>query len=115
LRIITKILKQKCVYWSTGEFDEFGQPSFGPAVELKCRWVDQQQEVIKKDGTIACSRTAVNVESDVVLGGVLMKGELADVEHVNEPTKNAGAFEILRFDKVPDIKGSQYIRVAYLK
>ena len=41
-------------------------------------------------------------------------GKLTAVTDLNNPKDNANAFEVLRFDKSPDLRGKMYIRKAYL-
>ena len=61
------------------------------------------------------SKAKVYVASDVDVGGVLWQGRLADVPtSTTAPKKNAGAFEIIRFDKLPTLNCRKYLRTAYL-
>ena len=117
MSLITKMLKQWAVYWplSATELDAYGQPVYGTAVEIKCRWEDRLEEFLDSDGVRKISKAKVFVASDVVVGGVLWQGLLVNVPtSTTIPKKNAGAFEIRRFDKMPDIKIRKYLRVAYL-
>ena len=117
MRLITKMLKQYAVYWplSATELDKFGQPTYGTAVEIKCRWQDQSEEYLDYNGVRKISKAKVYVASDVDVGGVLWQGRLTAVPtSTTVPKKNAGAFEIQRFDKMPDLKVRKYLRTAYL-
>jgi len=114
MSIITKVLKQTCVYWAPTGFDEFGQRQYGAAVELKCRWTDVMKEVVAPDGTMVISKSEVMVSTDVKTGGVLKFGELDEVHYINEPTRNEGAYPIIQFAKVPNFKCTEYVRSAYL-
>jgi hypothetical protein len=112
--VITKVLKQKCVYWAPGTLDGYGQPSYLSAIELDCRWASGSTQIIKQDGTITTSTSVVMLSQDVVIGGVLMLGTLEDVTDLIYPTKNEGAFEIIQFHKVPNFKNTENMRVAFL-
>ena len=114
MSVIIKVLRQKCVYWAPGSPDAYGQPTYSDAVELWCRWDDTQQQIIKDDGTMVMSKAEVMLSADVAVGGVLLFGELVDVMYISEPTKNPGAFEILKFNKNPNFKCTEFVRVAYL-
>jgi len=114
MSVITKVLKQKCVYWAPDAVDVFGQPTYSVAVELDCRWDDVQQQIIKNDGTMVISKAEVMLSADVAVGGVLMFGLLESIMYLNEPTRNNGAFEILKFDKNPNFKCTEFVRTAYL-
>jgi len=117
MRLITKMLKQWAVYWSLSstEVDAYGQPTYGTYVEIRCRWQAHNEEVLNEQGVLKTSKAKVYVASDVDVGGVLWQGRLVDVPtSTTEPKKNADAFEIIRFDKMPDLKCKQFLRTAYL-
>ncbi len=114
MSIITKVLKQKCVYWAKIGNDEFGQPAYGAAIELDCRWSDKVEQIVNSEGAMVVSKTKVMVSVDVVIGGILIFSELASVQHLIEPQRNTGAYEIIQFDKVPNFKCTEFLRTAYL-
>jgi len=110
------MLKQTCVYWAPNDvpFDDYGQPQYANAVELKCRWEDVAEEFIGPRGTTEMSRSIVYVESDVEPGGVLLLGEIESSTDQITPKNNAGAWEIRKFDKLPNLKATEFLRTAYL-
>ena len=121
MSIITKMLKQTCVYWALGsaetggvDFDDYGRPSYASPVELSCRWEDEANEFVSAEGTMEYSQSVVYVESDVVIGGVLFLGELTDLTDEDNPKNNDGAWEIKGFDKIPNLRATKWVRVAYL-
>ena len=119
MSIITRMLKQTCVYWVPNDvpFDDYGQPQYGDAVELKCRWEDEAVEFIGPTGTTEISRSVVYVASDVEPGGVLFLGTLAVVTASGDlivPKNNTGAWEIRRFNKIPNLKATEFLRTAFL-
>ena len=121
MRLLTKMLKQKCVYWPPGseetggqDFDGYGRPVYATAIEISCRWEDIVEEFIKPDGTQDASRSKVYVDRDVRVGGVLWLGKLVDVSDLLVPKNNNGAWEIKRFDKLPTLKATQFLRTAFL-
>ena len=121
MSIITRMLKMTCVYWPPGgddsggfDFDDYGKPLYADAYELKCRWEDKAIEFISSTGTNEVSRSIVFVESDVRSGGVLFLGELTDLDSLIVPKDNDGAWEVRRFDKIPNLRVTEYVRKAYL-
>ena len=128
MSIIERMLKQKCVYWPPGsddedsgalglDFDDYGQPLYADPVELKCRWEDRAEEFITAGGTNAISRSVVYVASDVRTGGVLLLTTLVALTatgNLTVPKNNDGAWEIKRFDKLPNLKATKFVRTAYL-
>ncbi len=119
--IITKMRKQTAVYWAPGseesggaDFDEYGKPLYASPVEIDCRWEDVAEEFIDAKGTLATSRAIVYVDRDVRVGGVLMLGTLETGMDLDDAKQNEGAWEIRRFDKLPNLKATEYLRTAYL-
>lgn len=125
--MITKNLRQTCVYWGNPVEDGYGGVSYDAPVEISCRWEDRQQII----GTITgnqivgfqnMSRAIVYVSQDVDVDGWLMLGTLADLENSDDssgsyydPQQIATAFIIKRFEKLPALhNASEFIRVAYL-
>lgn len=113
---------QKAVYWppastdsgETADFDNFGQPITTDPVEIDCRWSDKAEEFIDGLGTTQISHAIVLVTQDVEVGGVLMLGELTDIQDAVNIKENPNAWEIRRFDKTPDIDAEEYLGKAYL-
>lgn len=119
--IITRMLKQTCVYWPPAEmdsggdgFDDYGQPVVTSPMELDCRWEDRAEEYIGADGTMLISRSVVFVSEDVEVGGILMLGELTDITDAVNIKENEGAWEIKSFSKVPNLKATLFVRTAFL-
>jgi len=114
MSVITKVLKQKVVYWPPGEPDRYGRLALGTPVELKARWDEDTEEVTSPDGSKFVPKAEVMVESDVKLGGVLMFGILTDIVDADEPLNNEMAWQISAFTKNPDFKARHFLRIAYL-
>ena len=121
MSIITKMLKQTCVYWALASgvevsYDDYGQPivTIADSVELSCRWEDVQEEYIAPDGTKQLSRSKVYVESDVVLGGILMLGTKSDITDAVNIKENVGAWEIMAYGKLPNFRATEFLRTVYL-
>ena len=120
--IITKMLKQTCVYWtlassdSAGEdYDDFGQPQWSSPVEILCRWEDVSEEFVDVKGARQVSRSKVYVDRDVRVGELLMLGELVDViDGENALVKNDDAWAIRKLDKIPNLKAPEFLRMAFL-
>ena len=121
MSIIARMRKQICVYWalassdSAGEdFDDAGQPQYADPEELSCRWDYVVEEYVDAKGTRRTSRSKVYVGEDLDVGGALMLGEKTDVVEEENVLENDGAYEIKRFDKTPNFKATEFLKVAYL-
>ena len=114
IRMVKRYLKQTAVYWGVDAFDADGRPIYEEAVEISCRWEDKGEQYLDKQGHDHVSNSVVIIDRDVVEQGVLWLGSLEDVESQNEPLKNDGAYEIKKFEKIPDRKATKFFRRAYL-
>lgn len=115
MSIITRMLIQDAVYWPPDELDDNGQPTYGDPQEIRVRWEDRAEQFVQwETGGTALSRSVVYTSVDVEVRGVLLLGELSSGVVQDNPKSNEGAWEIRRFDKLPNLRGSEYLRTAYL-
>ena len=119
--IITRMRKQTCVYWelasadSAGEdYDDHGQPQFLDPVELTVRWDDRNVEYTNPDGIKQWSKSQVYTGQDIRRGEALMLGTLLDVTEAIDILINDGAMQVKGFDKIPNLKATEFLRIAYL-
>lgn len=126
--IITKMRKQDAVYWPPVKADGFGRPGVGGLVELilvpgtgnyRVRWEDTIEEFIDAQGTTRKSMAKVYVPqlpdgSEIVPGGYLWLGVRSALTLESEPLTNANVFEVKRVDKIPNLRATEKLRIAYL-
>lgn len=127
MSIISRMRKQNAIYWPPAMPDDFGRASHGSLIELtlangvnsRVRWEDRSDEFVDASGTTVVSNAVVYVPplpggGEVALGGFLFLGDYADLTDKTNPAANAGAYEIRRVDKMPNLKVSDYLRTVYL-
>lgn len=125
---ITRNLSQTAVYWGGPVQDGYGDFTYDDPVEISCRWEDKQQIL----GTItgnqilgfqSVSRAVVYVDQDLDEDGMLMLGELTDIEDSEgdssgsyyDPRQLNNAYIIKRFEKTPVLGSStEFLRRAFL-
>lgn len=127
--IISKMRRQNAIYWPPAVVDDFGKESHGTLVELvlvphgggnyRVRWQDKNEEYLDAEGTTRHSNAVVYApvlpnSGEVEVGGFLWLGDRAALTSETEPRSNTGAHEIRRFDKLPNLKATEYLRTAYL-
>lgn len=112
----TNALKQTAVYWGAPVSDGQGGRTFADAVELDVRWEERHDLFIDPQGQEKQSSAVVFVDQDVDIGGYLFLGDLDDLGSAEEddPMIVSGAYEIRQFDKTPDLKGTSFLRRAWL-
>lgn len=114
MSVITRMRKQSAVYWPLDALDAFGQPTWGTPVEIECRWEDSNEQIMLPNGETIMSRATVYVDRDTPEGGLLMLGELSSSVDEDDPKKNAGVWEIRKFDKLPNFRNTEFLRTVYL-
>lgn len=112
-KIIGKMLRQFAVYWPITGADSRGKPTWGPPIELPCRWEDTQDTFQDSKLERLRSEAVVYLTYDVEQGGVLMLGELTSSID-SDPKANPNAWEISKVEKVPSLQVNETLRVAYL-
>lgn len=112
--IIKTMRKQTAVYWPFVSINTFGEKTVGSPIEIKVRWEDKNEEFLDMGGQIQMSRAVVYVDRDMVNGSILMLGVIADITDSTNIKENDGAWEVRRFDKLPDIKAKEFLRTAFL-
>lgn len=110
MSLITRMLKQKATYWAPAALNEFGQTAFASPVELSCRWEGKLGERITLDGDTKVSNAKVYVSADVVVGGYLWLGTVETAP--SDPKLDKMAYEITSFDKTPNFKATEFLRIA---
>lgn len=101
-----------CVHWPRSAVDERGQPVFGDAVSLRCRWENKAEEFIDAGGTRRVSNAVVYVGVDLSPGDKLYLGRMSDLD--SDLSVPAEAMEILGFEKIPTLKATKFLRRCYL-
>lgn len=112
MRIIEKMLIQDAVYWPPIGNDANGQLQFGEPVAIRVRWEEVAKEFIGRDGTRKVSKARVYTSVDTEPDGMLFLGTMDQVNDIYNPD-NSGAEQIAQSEKLPTIKGDQYLRTAY--
>ena len=114
-RLLTKSLKQTCVYWGSPATIGYGGYSFSEPVELACRWEARQELFINAQGKEERSQAVVYLSQDVDLGGYLYLGEIDDFDSsAPDPQNVAGVKEIKSLKKIPNMKATAFLRKVWL-
>lgn len=121
MSIIDTMLRQTAVYWALGgdatggvDIDEYGQPVYLDPIEISVRWEDVSTKIKTDDGQEVMSRSTVFTSINVRKDALLFLGELTDLPAGVDPREVDGAWEIMRFDKLPNLKNTKILRTAYL-
>ena len=117
---------QVCVYWGSPNEMGDGEKVFASPIELLCRWESITQAVSDAKGNSINSRALVFLTQDVEEEGMLFLGTLEDLEILYDdssgdssgvwydPMNIDKAYIIKRFQKTPNLEGTEFLRKAYL-
>ncbi len=109
------MLRQTAMYWALDGFDNHGQPEYAIPIEVDVRWEVKTVEFLGPNGTQELSNAVVYVGQDVKVGGVLMLGELTDIDSsLTVPKQNEETWEIRRFEKLPNLRNTEFLRTVYM-
>lgn len=112
--IIKTMRRQQAVFWPFVSTNQFGKKVVGDPVQIKCRWEDVTEEFLDSNGEVQMSNAVVYVDRDTPIGGILMLGTLADITDETDIKENNGAWEIRRFDNLPNFRATEFLKTAYL-
>ena len=118
MSLITRMRKQRATWWESIGIDNYGQKTYADPVEIWCRWEDVLIEVILANNEKVTAKTTVYVDREMKVGDYLKYGlldeETGTGEIYGDPTTLTGAFEIIRFEKLPNLRNTEYLLTAYL-
>ena len=113
MSIIKKMRKQKAVWWHAALIDHHGRPSFLPPVEIDCRWEDFAKDFTDAEGSRLISQSIVYVDRVVATGDRLKRGAIESSTN-DDPLQEAEAYEVKRFEQLPNFKATEFLLVAYI-
>lgn len=114
--LISRVCAQTAVYWGSPTNDGYGSFTYDDPVEISVRWQDKTEIIKDSKGQEQVSRAEVYLTQDVDEQGILYLGTLDDLDSAQEdsPFTIDGAYIIMKFEKSPNIKGTEFVRKAYL-
>lgn len=112
MSIITRMQKQRAIWWKRLAPDKYGNFSFDPPIEIACRWDDVNENFIDPRGEQLTTHALVYVDRVMLPGDRLKLGEL-ETDTPDNPL-DIDTHDIKRMDINPNFKATEFLRVAYL-
>ena len=108
----TNNTRQRVVYWAPlTTSTSTGQKRVSSAkLELKVRWVEAKADALSAEGETIRLDAQVKTLQDVAIGGIMWLGKLSAL-----PATPTNLYEIVTYDKVPDLKNKGQDRWAGLQ
>lgn len=116
MSIIKKMRKQTAVWWPRNATpDKFGKFSFADPIEIECRWEEAGKQYLNEQGQVEVSESVAFVDSErgVKKGDRMRQGHLESTD-TSDPTGDTRAFEVRRYEKVPNLRATEFLSIAYL-
>lgn len=109
----TDYMPTTVTYWSPRVNDGYGGGSYGAPVEALCRWEEVAEKFTTPDGEELVSSAIVWPDFIPETGGFLYRGELVTGIPA-DPREQAGAYEIKKVQRTPELSGPLEEVKAYL-
>ncbi len=103
--------RQECTYWGSPVQGGFGDMVFSSPVKLACRWEDRNEKFVNAQGEEQVSNAIVWTFDQLEVGGYLIRD---DYTATSDPTTLDDALVIARSDELPDLRGLNMERRAFL-
>lgn len=115
MAFIENLLREKCVYWAPSGRNMQGQQTFADPVQKNCRWEDGERLVVdnKTKQEILMSTTVFFVEG-ILPEGMLMYGELTDLDEESDDPYDNDAREIRTVFRTPSVDAQELLYEAIL-
>lgn len=104
--------KQDITYWAASGKNGYGATTFAAPVSFKGRWEDHQEQMKNNSGESIMSKARVFVPDviELPMDGYLFLG----VSVATDPSSVAGAYEIVKAMRIPNLRNLMSNNVAVL-
>lgn len=113
MSIIKRAQRQMLVYWPKLGAKPTGESIWGAPIEMTCRWDKGFKQIIGPNITKVDSQIQVISQYELVVGGLIRLGTLADTAFWDDPKRNQDVYEILVCLATPNIRNTETLYEAY--
>lgn len=116
MSIITRMRRQTAVYWAPSspvKYNDEGKMELEDPVEIKCRWEEKVNMKQVPEGIKTVASGTVYVDRDMKEGGLLKLCALEDLIEA-DPRDETDARAVLAFTKTPNLKATEFLRIAFI-
>ena len=112
--IIKRMKRQTGVLWQINGHDKWGKPTYDFPIQFQCRWDDTRTQFLTTEGENATSAAVVYPECVIKEGSRLWEGCISTLTSTDS-TIQKDVFECRQFSKIPTLRNSQTLFIAYLQ
>ena len=113
MSIISRMRRQKAVWWQRLTPDQYGKFSYASPVEIDCRWDGCGKEFRNEMAEVQMSAATVYPDRVMAQGDMLQEGEL-EFETPIDPTGVITAHAIIKFETTPNLRNAETLYTALL-
>jgi len=116
MAFVTKFLKQTAVLWKTPVPGQFGKYTFDAGIEINVRWEEKMVRIRNDKNIEILSRAEVMLDTEIEVGEYLYLGtlDLLSSQQQLDPLLINNAYKIVSREKTPNIRATDFVRVAWL-
>ena len=111
--IQTSKLNQTAIYWAKSGQNGYGTYTYELPIEIECRWENKTEFVKSSKGEEVLSSAKVFVDREIDFEGFLQLGTV-EVSTPDSPENEQLAYSVIRFDDMPNVKGSERLLTVRL-
>lgn len=113
MRFITTVQKDFMVYWPCTGADVYGQPTYGTAKQITCRWDEARKQVFLDDGSPVFTNIALITQIQLAPKDLVRRGKLTTVTTPLVPKSNTGVYEVVAVSRTPTIRNTAFLYEAF--
>lgn len=105
---------QDAVYWAKSSDDLYSTPKVSAGIAVRVRWEEKRAEMLDAQGETVAVDAQVVVDREIVVGSIFWLGKLSALSGT-PPTPTSNIFQVVTYDRVPDIDDIYVRRTVGLK
>jgi len=113
MRFITTVQRDFLVYWPYTGADVYGQPTYGTAKQITCRWDEVRKQVFADDGSPIFSNIEIITQVQLSPKDLVRRGKLTSVATPLAPKSNTGVYEVIMVARTPTIRNNAFLYEAF--
>jgi hypothetical protein len=91
----------------------YGQPTYGAAKQITCRWDEARKQIFAADGSPIFTSIEIITQVQLAPKDLVRRGKLTSVPTPSTPKSNTGVYEVVMVSRTPTIRNNAFLYEAY--
>ena len=113
MSLITRSQKQTLTYWAYTGSDRYGQPTYGPPVQMTCRWDEMIKQVFSSDGSPVFSSIELITRVRLAPKGLVRIGRIPTGGTTPAPRTYVDVYEVIATSFTPNLRNTETLYEAW--